>query len=60
MPRKKSTDFTESTRPGTVSRIFEQHKKNQLNHDGTLPVYVIPVVPINKNKLKYGTLDDIN
>jgi hypothetical protein len=58
MPKKKSTDFTESTRPGTVSKVFEQHKKTQLNYDGKLPVYIVPVIPINPNFAKYGNFSN--
>jgi len=51
---ESTKEWKESTRPGTVSRVFEQHKKNQLNHDGKPFVFIVPVVPINPNILKYG------
>jgi len=52
MPKKRSTDFTESTRPGTVYKVFEQHKKTELNHDGKLPVYIVPDVSEKNNKFR--------
>ena len=51
-----SKEWKESTRPGTVSKVFEYHKKNELTFEGKLPVYVVPEESSNKNKLKYGGL----
>ena len=52
---ESTQEWTESTRPGTVYRVFEQHKKNELIYTGEKPVFVVPEVPVNKNILKYGT-----
>ena len=51
MPRKKSTNFNESTRPGTVSRVFAQYKKGECNESGEMPVYVAPKIIDKKNRL---------
>ena len=51
---ESTKEYTESTRPGTIYKVFEQHKKNELNHNGQLPIYIKPVVPVNPNKLKYA------
>ena len=53
---ESTQEWIESTRPGTVYKVFEQHKKNELSYEGKLPVYVVPEVKVNKNKLKYGGL----
>ena len=40
MPKTISTDFTESTRPGTVYQIFEIYKKSESDKSGVKPVYI--------------------
>ena len=52
MPKSNNTVWIESTRPGSVYRVFKQHKKNGLNASGQAPVFVIPEVIHKKNKLR--------
>ena len=42
-------EWKESTRPGTVYRVFELYKKGELNAYGEKPVFVVPDV-IEKKK----------
>ena len=52
MTRKKPTNFTESTRPGTVYRVFEQYKKAECDESGFKPVFVKPETVEKKNKIR--------
>ena len=51
MPTKKPTIFTESTRPGTVYKVFEHYKKGGLNESGEKPVFVEPDIIRKKNNI---------
>ena len=50
MPKKKSTDFTETTRVGSVYQVFESYRKSGLDASGRAPVFVEPEVI--KKKIK--------
>lgn len=52
MPKKPPTDWTESTRPGTVYRVFEQYKKAEYDASGRKPVIIKPDVIEKKVKNK--------
>lgn len=50
--KEKQKYYKESSRPGSVSRIFKIYQQDQLNFEGKLPKYIKPEIQINKNKLK--------
>ena len=52
MPKNKSTDFTETTRPGSAYQVFETYKRGGLDASGRAPVFVEPVIIDKKNKIR--------
>ena len=42
MPKSKTKDYTEFTRPGTVYRVFTTYEKGQLNKSGEKPTFIVP------------------
>ena len=50
MDNSENKDFTESTRPGTVYRVFEQYKKAEYNECGEKYVFLKPEVVESKKK----------
>lgn len=49
---KEEIVWTEFTGAGSAYRVFEQHKKNELNASGERPVFVIPdPVVTKKNRI---------